>query len=145
MTSNSPNIDVIEKFIRFINTGDTELGKSIISPTVIFHAPTSPEPMQGFQGYTAVLNMMRGTMPDVQWNAEEIISEGNKVMVRFSMTGTQTNPFMGIPASGKKVNVTAINIYELSDGKIIREHGLPDLFTMLMQLGAIQAPQTINK
>lgn len=33
-----------------------------------------------------------------------------------------------------------MNIYELKDGKIIREHGLPDLFTMLQQLGAIPAP-----
>lgn len=47
---------------------------------------------------------------------------------------------MGMPATGKPVKVTAMNIYELKDGKIIREHGLPDLFTMLQQLGAIPAP-----
>lgn len=135
------NLEVMDKFIRFINTGDLELGKSIISPDVVFYAPTSPEPMHGFQGYTAALDMMRGAMPDVRWKTEEFIADDNKVMVRFTMTGTQTNPFMGMPASGKTVCVTAMNIYEFKDGKIIREHGLPDLFSMLIQLGAIPAPQ----
>lgn len=84
--------------------------------------------------------MMRGAMPDVQWNAEEFIAEGDKVMIRFTMSGTQTQPFMGMPATGKPVKVTAMNIYQLKDGKIVREHGLPDIFTMLQQLGAIPAP-----
>lgn len=134
------SIEVMDKFIRFINTGDIALGQSIISPDVVFYAPTSPEPMRGFQGYTAVLDMMRGAMPDVSWKAEEFIAEGDKVMVRFTMTGTQTNPLMGMPASGKKICITAMNIYEFKDGKIVREHGLPDLFSLLVQLGAIPAP-----
>lgn len=141
MESKKLNLEVMDKFIRFINSGDISLGHGIISPNVVFYAPTSPEPMHGFQGYTAVLDMMRGAMPDVNWKAEEFIADENKVMVRFTMTGTQTNPFMGMPASGKKVRVTAMNIYEFKDGKIIREHGLPDLFTMLVQLGVIPMPK----
>lgn len=141
MDSKNRNLETIDKFIRFINTGDLQLGQSIISPDVIFYAPTSPEPMHGFEGYTAVLDMMRGAMPDVSWKAEEVIAADDKVMVRFTMTGTQTSPFMGMPPTGKKICVTAMNIYEFKDGKIIREHGLPDLFSMLVQLGAINAPQ----
>lgn len=141
MENKKLNLEVMNKFIRFINTGDIALGQSIISPDVVFYAPTSPEPMHGFQGYTSVLGMMRGAMPDVNWKAEEFISDGNKVMVRFTMTGTQQNPLMDIPATGRQVCVTAMNIYEFKDGKIVREHGLPDLFSMLLQLGAIPAPQ----
>lgn len=141
MDSKNRNLETIDKFIRFINTGDLQLGQSIISPDVVFYAPTSPEPMHGFEGYTAVLDMMRGAMPDVSWKAEEVIADGDKVTVRFTMTGTHTSPFMGMPATGKKICVTAMNIYEFKDGKIIREHGVPDLFSMLVQLGAITAPQ----
>lgn len=137
MNDRNVNIETMDKFIRFINSGDTALGESIISPEVVFHAPTSPEPMRGFQAYTGVLAMMRGAMPDVKWTPEEMIADGDKIMVRFTMTGTQTNPFMNIQPTGRRINVTAINIYEFMDGKIVREHGLPDLFTMLMQLGVI--------
>ena len=68
------------------------------------------------------------------------IAEGDKVMIRFTMSGTQTQPFMGMPATGKPVRVTAMNIYELKDSKIVREHSVPDLFSMLMQLGMLPVP-----
>lgn len=134
------NKHTMEQFVQFINTGDTILGKEIIAPDVIFYAPTSPEPMRGFQGYVSVLDMMRGAMPDVHWDVEEMIAEGDKVMVRYTMTGTQTEPLMGIPATNKPIKVTAMNIYEIKDGKISREHGLPDMFSLLIQLGVIPMP-----
>lgn len=140
MSSNNPNLPVMEQFIRFINTGDKTIGEPIISPDVIFYAPTSPEPMDGFQGYVKVLDMMRGAMPDVKWQAEEFICDGNKIMVRFTMTGTQTRPLMGIPATDRKICVTAMNIYEFKDGRIVREHGLPDLFSLMIQLSVIPTP-----
>ena len=135
------NKKVMERFVEFINTGNMEIGREIIAPNVIFYAPTSPEPMTGLEGYAAVLNMMRGAMPDVHWTVEETIAEGNKVMIRFTMSGTQTQPLMGIPATGKPIRVTAMNIYELRDGKIIREHGLPDPFSLLGQLGVLPLPK----
>ena len=135
------NLEIIEQFIRFINTGDISLGQSIIASDVVFHAPTSAEPLRGFQGYIAVLDMMRGAMPDVHWQPEEFMTQDNRILVRFTMTGTQTQPFMGIPPTGRKIRVTAMNIYEFRDGKIIREQGLPDLFTMLTQLSVLPTPQ----
>ena len=135
------NRQVMEQFVEFINSGDLHIGKEIIDSNVIFYAPTSPEPLHGFEGYIAVLDMMRGAMPDVNWTVEETIAEDDKVMMRFTMRGTQTQPFMGMPATGKSIQVTAMNIYQLKDGKIIREHGLPDLFSMLNQLGVLPIPQ----
>ncbi len=135
------NKEIMQQFLQFINSGDPAIGKPIIDDDVIFYAPTSPEPMKGFEGYMGVLAMMRGAMPDIKWHIEEMIAEDEKVLVRYTMTGTQTQPLMGIPATGKSINVTAMNIYEFKDGKIIREHGLPDMFSLLMQLGVIPMPQ----
>lgn len=83
----------MEQFIRFINTGYKSIGEAIISPDVIFYAPTTPELLHGFNGYISVLDMIHGAMPDVQWKTEEFIAEGNKVMIRFMMSGTQTQSF----------------------------------------------------
>lgn len=137
MDKSECNQRVMNQFFKFINSGDAAIGRDIISDDVVFYAPTSPEPMHGFSSYTGVLDMMRGAMPDVQWRPEEIIADGDKVAVRFTMSGTQSKPFMNLPATNRPVTVTAMNIYELKDGKIIREHGMPDLFSMLIQLGAI--------
>ena len=134
------NKEIMQQFLQFINSGDPAIGKPVIDDDVIFYAPTSPEPMKGFEGYMGVLAMMRGAMPDIKWHIEEMIAEDEKVLVRYTMTGTQTQLLMGIPATGKSINVTAMNIYEFKDGKIIREHGLPDMFSLLMQLGVIPMP-----
>lgn len=141
MKQEETNRVVINRFVEFINSGNRTLGESVISPDVIFHAPTSAEPLHGIEGYFSVLSMMRGAMPDVHWTVEETIAEADKVMVRFTMQGTQTQPFMGMPSTGKQIRVTAMNIYQLKDGKIIREHGLPDLFSMLIQLGVLPMQQ----
>lgn len=65
------NKQVMERFVEFINTGNMEIGREIIAPDIIFYAPTSPEPMTGLEGYAAVLDMMRGAMPDVHGTVEE--------------------------------------------------------------------------
>lgn len=128
------------KFLQFINTCDRKIAEEIIDDEkVVFTAPTSPEPMRGVDAYIGVVQMMRSGMPDIQWQMEEMIAEEDKVVCRFTMSGTQSNPFMGMPATGKSFRVTAMNIYEFNDeGKIIREEGLPDLFSLMMQLGALQ-------
>ena len=48
---------------------------------------------------------------------------------------------LGMPPTGKPVAVAAMNIYEIENGKIVREHGLPDLFNIMIQLGDIAAPK----
>ena len=99
------NRQLIEQFLQFINTGDAAIGKPIISDDVIFYAPTSPEPMKGFEGYMGVLAMMRGAMPDIQWKIEETISEGDKILVRYTMTGTQTDTAADGHASHRQENL----------------------------------------
>lgn len=133
------NKKTMQKFLQFINTCDRKIAEEIIDDEhVVFRAPTSPEPMRGIDAYMGVIQMMRSGLPDVQWKIEEMIAEDNKVMCRFTLTGTHSQTFFGVPATGKKVAVAAMNIYEFNDeGKIIREEGLPDIFSMLGQLGAL--------
>lgn len=127
--------ELMQKFLLFINTCDRAIAEEIIDESVVFNAPTSPEPMRGIDAYIGVIQMMRSGMPDVQWRIEEMIAEDNKVVCRFTLTGTQSKPFFDIPATNKKVAVTAMNIYEFNeDSKIIREEGLPDLFSLFNQL-----------
>lgn len=51
------NRKLVEQFLEFINSGDAAIGQPIISDDVIFYAPTSPEPMRGFEGYMGVPDM----------------------------------------------------------------------------------------
>ena len=76
--------------------------------------------MRGPAGYLAIIGLMRGGFPDIQWTLEEIVAEGDKVAARFTMRGTHWGTFFGVPPTGKTIAVQAMNIYRLSGGAIRR-------------------------
>jgi steroid delta-isomerase-like uncharacterized protein len=131
------NKRVMKQFLVFINTASEALAKELISPDAIFHVPGRLEPLQGPCGYLAVIGMMRAGFPDIQWTLEETIAEGDKVAARFTMRGTHEGTFLGVPPTGKKIEVKAMNFYRLSEGQFVEEHGQPDLLGVLHQIGAM--------
>jgi steroid delta-isomerase-like uncharacterized protein len=84
-----------------------------------------------------VLGMMRSGFSDVRWSLEETIAEGDKMAARFTMRGTHDGTFFGVPATGRKIEVRAMNFYRLAGGKFVEEYGQPDLLGLLQQIGAV--------
>jgi steroid delta-isomerase-like uncharacterized protein len=130
----------MQKFVEFINTASEALADELISPNAIFHVPGNPEPMRGPAGYLAIIGMMRAGFPDIQWTLEEMVAENDKVAARFIMRGTHQGTFFGVPPTGKKITVQAMNIYRLADGKFVEERGQPDMLGLLQQIGAVPPP-----
>jgi steroid delta-isomerase-like uncharacterized protein len=128
---------VMRGFVEFINTASEKLTAELISPDAIFHVPGRSEPMRGPAGYLAIIGMMRGGFPDIQWTLEEMIAEGDKVAARFIMRGTHRGTFFGVPPTGKPIEVQAMNFYRLSGGQFVEERGQPDLLGLLKQIGAV--------
>lgn len=131
---------VMSRFVEFINTGSEKLAEELISSDAVFHVPGRPEPLRGPAGYLAVIGMMRGGFPDIQWTLEEMIAEDDKVAARFTMRGTHQGTFFGVPPTGKTIAVQAMNFYRLSGGQFIEERGQPDLLGLLQQIGAVPSP-----
>ena len=101
MTSEANKL-TMQRFVEFINTASETLAEELISPNAIFHVPGNPEPMRGPAGYLAIIGMMRGGFPDIQWTLEEMVAEDDKVAARFMMRGTHQGTFFGVPPTGKK-------------------------------------------
>jgi steroid delta-isomerase-like uncharacterized protein len=135
MTAGSNKL-LMNGFTDFINTASEDLAAELISPNAVFHVPGRPEPLQGPSGYLTIIGMMRAGFPDIQWTLEETVAEGDKVAARFTMRGTHEGTFFGVPPSGRKINVKAMNLYRFTSGKIVEEHGQPDLLGLLQQIGA---------
>jgi steroid delta-isomerase-like uncharacterized protein len=135
-TSVAPR-NFIRRFVQFINTADTTMALELVSPEAVFHVPGRPEPLTGPEGYMAVIAMLRGGFPDIQWTLEETVLEPTKVAARFTMRGTHHGPFFGMPPTGKAIAVQALNICHLSNGQIVEEYGQPDLLELLQQIGAL--------
>jgi steroid delta-isomerase-like uncharacterized protein len=133
------NKATMQRFLEFINTASEELAAELIAPGAVFHVPGRAEPMIGPSGYLAIIGMMRSGFPDIQWTIEELIAEDDRVAARFIMRGTHQGAFFGVPPTGKKIEVQAMNFYRLSGGQFVEERGQPDIFGLMQQIGAMPA------
>jgi predicted ester cyclase len=85
--------------------------------------------------------MYRAAFPDLRMEAEDVLASADKVVARVHATGTHQGEFMGIPATGKSVDVQVIDIMRFGADGLVHEHwGLFDALGMMQQLGAIPAP-----
>ena len=82
------NQQFMRRFVEFINTADSTMARDLVSPNAIFHVPGRPDPLTGPEGYLAIIAMMRGGFPDIQWTLEEMVVEPTKVAARFTMRGS---------------------------------------------------------
>ena len=128
--------EFFKQFVQFINTADENLAQQLISPVAKFYVPGQAEPLQGPKGYLMIIAMMRSGFPDIQWTIEDMITENDKVAVRFAMRGTHQGTFFGVPATERPIVVQAMNFYRLVDDQIIEEFGQPAMLDLLTQIGA---------
>lgn len=96
-----------------------------------------PGQRQGREGLKEVIGMMRTAFPDLHWAVEETVVSGDKVVSRFTWTGTHRGTFLGIPATGKSVSVKGVVIDRVLDGKMTDSRILMDTFGLMQQLGVV--------
>jgi steroid delta-isomerase-like uncharacterized protein len=75
--------------------------------------------------------------PDLTRDIVDLVAEGDKVAVSINVTGTYKGEFQGIPATGKQVSFTAMDILTIVDGKITEEWATADIMGLMQQIGAI--------
>jgi len=73
-------------------------------------------------------------MPDLNWEPQEMLQDGNKVVVRSRATGTPKGPLFGVDGKGKSFDIMTIDIHTLENGKIVSSHHLEDWAGALQQL-----------
>jgi steroid delta-isomerase-like uncharacterized protein len=99
------------------------------------NAPPGSPP--GFDFMKQFHTIACAAFPDMRITVDDLIAEGDKVVCRFTASGTQQGEFMGIPPTGKQFTIMEIRIYRIAGGKIVECWGLFDQMGMMQQLGAI--------
>jgi len=82
--------------------------------------------------------MLHNAFPDFKATIEQLIAEGDKVVLYMTWTGTQEGEFMGVPPTGKRLSVGVIDIIAIANGKFVEHWGIIDSGKMMQQLGAMQ-------
>lgn len=82
--------------------------------------------------------------PDGQEEIRDIVAEGNTVMVRWNFRGTHQGSFLGVPATGKSVEMIGFAVYYLEDGQIVDDLMIMDFYGALRQIGASISPPSMG-
>jgi predicted ester cyclase len=138
-TSNKARFKRIEDAV---NTGDLEvISKTIddlVAPDVLIHMPL-PVDAPRAQAFRQLWAMLLRGLPDLHLTIEDLIAEGDKVVMRASVTGTHQGEYMGVQPTGKSITYSEIFIWRFAGGRITEMWGVVDVFAQMKQLGLIPA------
>jgi len=125
--------------LEVFNKGNLDVVDEVMAADYIEHAPVPPGLPPGTVGFKLFIPAYRAAFPDFQYTVDDVIAEGDKVVVRLTARGTQTGEFAGLPASGKQATWSEIHITDMADGKIVEHWVVQDQLGMMQQLGFIPA------
>ncbi len=125
------------RMYELISTGDVDGFGELLSDDFVEHEET-PGLAPTKDGVKTFFRMYIAAFPDLRLAAEDILSSGDKVVARSRATGTHQGEFMGMPATGKSIDVQLIDIIRFGDDGLAHEHwGVFDALAMMQQLGAV--------
>ncbi len=93
--------------------------------------------VHGPDEYASMTQASLAAFPDLRETPEEVVAEGDQVVVHHRFIGTHQGPFFGVQPTGKKISFEVVDIYRVADGKIVEERSVADVLGLLQQLGAV--------
>ena len=108
----------------------------LMAPDYVHHDVLSPEAF-GLDGYKQFADRYLSAFPDLKMTIDDEVVAGDRIVTRWTATGTHDGDLPGLPRTGKKVSVTGITIARLSNGKFLESWNNWDALGMLRQLGAM--------
>jgi steroid delta-isomerase-like uncharacterized protein len=134
------NKNTVRRFLdEMFNKGRYTTADELLSVDFVDHSPLQGLPPNR-DGFKQSFVIFRNVFPDMLYAIEDIVAEGDMVVVRWSATGTQKGELMGLPPTGKHIAITGIDIFRLANGKLVEMWLSWDQLGMLQQLGAIPKP-----
>ena len=119
-----------------LNRGDLDAIDQLIAEDFVDHEemPGIPTTREGVREW---VKLMRGAFPDLTVTINSMVAEGDEVWVQMTMRGTQDGPFLHIPPSGRRVEVSAFDRVRVRNGQAVEHWGLTDNLALLGQLGQL--------
>jgi steroid delta-isomerase-like uncharacterized protein len=117
------NLDALDQYlasdyVRHTNPGGSEGGRDVV----------------GLEDTLRSIATFRAVFPDIHFANDDILVDGDKVVARWTCTGTHRGPFRGIAPTGKRISFIGINIFRLRDRKIVERWAVEDVVSLMQQL-----------
>ena len=137
--SSEQNKAIMRRFIEEIfNEQRVERAGEFVAPNYVDHGAL-PGQAPGIDGAKQRWAMFHAAIPDMHTTIEDLVAEGDKVVVRYTVEGTHRGDMLGIPPTGKRFRFGGINITRMEKGKLAEHWAEMDTLGLLQQLGVIPA------
>jgi predicted ester cyclase len=132
------NIELVRRITeQGLNLGDVSFVGEVFSPAYQVHARGLDLP-RGAGAFQAAVTFWRRSFPDFHTTIEHMIGAGEFVASRFSTTGTHTGAFGEMPPTGKRFQVSGVDMHRVVDGKVVESWISDDIPRILMEIGALR-------
>jgi len=118
--------------------GNLSAADELLSPDFIIYGPLPASP--GVEGINEIITTCRAAFEHLNVTIEDMIAENDKVVARFTARGIHKGNFMDLPATGKSIIMTGIEIFRIKDGKITEIWAEANLLGLMQQLGIFPSP-----
>ncbi len=137
------NKAVVRRFVEEVQSQHRlELVDELLAPDFLTVVPTGMPPApRGTAYFKQFYTTMLQAFPDLQVTIHDQIAEGDKVTTRKTMRGTHRGEFMGIPPTGKEVELLVIDIFRVTGGKLVEHWGVWDRLSILYQIESVPLPE----
>lgn len=129
-------------YLELFNEGRLEVADEITTDDYTNHNPYAPPGGFGIgpQASKNVVALYRGAFPDIRFTVEDQVAEGDSVVTRWTVRGTNLGSLNGMPPTGKYAVVRGISIERYVDGKMAESNVSFDMLGLLQQIGVIPMP-----
>jgi len=137
--ASGPKAVVMRVVEEIFNGGDLEQIDELVAEDADCHGPP-PERKAGREGFREWTRTLRNAVEGLRFRVDELIGEGDVVVVRGAASGKQTGAWPTMPASGRDLNFTVIHVFEVDDGRVTRFLDFRDEIAMWSQMGNVPTP-----
>ena len=132
--STEENKNLVRRYQEAYNTGKLDELDGILAPNLISHNHLPGVPT-GLAGAKMVHQGLLTSFPDSKTTIEDLVAEGDRVVMHGTATGTHKGPFGGAPPTGKSFKVTTMSVFRIANAKIVEHWGVVDGTGVMQQLG----------
>jgi steroid delta-isomerase-like uncharacterized protein len=140
------NKDLCRRYIEEVwNNRNFAAIDELFGANFIEHDPSSPDFGRGPESVKKRVNYYVTAFPDTRFNIEDLLIDGDRCVIRWSVRGTQRGELRGIPPTGKQVVLTGTTTVRIAGGKFVEAYSNWDALGMMQQLGVAEKQRTAGR
>jgi steroid delta-isomerase-like uncharacterized protein len=130
--------ELVDAIYQAINDRNLDTLDDLFGPDFLDHQ----DGWRGVEPLKAQLSSFQAAFSDLRIDVEDVVCDGERFASRTTVTGTHDGELMGLPPTGKQIEVSAVDLVRMQDGRAAERWGGLDMYSLLVQLGVIPQPQS---